>query len=87
MKKGEPVSAGFSDKLPLDLLDLWHVGEETGKLDDATKRLADMYAYSAEQMMTEFCKWLPRVIYFLICILMITLILSSFGMIMSAQVS
>lgn len=87
MKKGEPVSAGFSDKLPLDLLDLWHVGEETGKLDDATKRLADMYAYSAEQMLTEFYRWLPKVIYLLIGILMITLILRSFGMIMSARVS
>ena len=87
VKKGNPVSAGFSGKLPLDLLDLWHVGEETGKLDDATKRLADMYADSAEQMLTEFYRWLPRVIYFLIGILMAILILRGFAMIMSAQVS
>ncbi len=86
VKKGEPVSAGFSRKLPLELLDLWHVGEETGKLEDATRRLADMYADSAEQMLTEFYKWLPKVIYFLIGILIAILILRGFAMIMSAQV-
>ncbi len=87
VKKGEAVSAGFSGKLPLDLLDLWHVGEETGKLDDATKRIADMYADSAEQMLTEFYKWLPRIIYFLIGILIAILILRNFAMIMSTRVS
>ena len=70
-KAGQPVSEGFPAKLPMDFLEIWRVGEEAGKLDDVTKRLADNNAEAAEFLFTEFARWLPRVIYFLIAILIL----------------
>ena len=73
---------GFSDRLPTELLDLWQIGEETGELDSVTKRLADMYADKAELLLTEFTKWLPRLAYFFVCIIMVIQIFKGYGMIM-----
>jgi len=70
-KAGRPVSDGLSTELPLDFLDIWRVGEETGKLDDVTKRLADNNAEAAEFWLNEFARWLPRLVYCLVCLLMI----------------
>lgn len=70
-KAGRPVSDGFPSKLPLDFLEIWRVGEEIGNLDDITKRLADNNAEDAEFWFTEFARWLPRLVYFFIAILMI----------------
>jgi general secretion pathway protein F/type IV pilus assembly protein PilC len=70
-KAGRPVSDGLSTKLPMDFLEIWRIGEETGNLDDVTKRLADNNAEDAEFWFAEFARWLPRVVYFLITILMI----------------
>lgn len=83
-KAGNPVSEGFPSKLPMDFLEIWRVGEETGKLDDVTKRLADDNAEAAEFWFTEFARWLPRVIYFLVTLLMIYYIFVNFSKIMSA---
>jgi len=83
-KAGNPVSDGFPPKLPKDFLEIWRVGEETGKLDDVTKRLADGNAEAAEFWFTEFARWLPRLIYCLICLLMIYYIIVNFLKIMSA---
>jgi type IV pilus assembly protein PilC len=66
-KAGRPVSAGFSTRLPTEFVNLWQVGEETGKLEDAAKRLADNIGNSADFMFGEFAAWLPRMIYFLVC--------------------
>lgn len=70
-KAGRPVSDGFPSKLPLDFLEIWRVGEEIGNLDDITKRLADNNAEDAEFWFNEFARWLPRLVYFFIAILMI----------------
>ncbi|MHC4623192.1 MAG: type II secretion system F family protein [Planctomycetota bacterium] len=69
--RGQPVSEGFGTKLPIDFLDLWRVGEETGELDTATGRLAAGKGEDAEFLLTEFGRWLPRVIYFLVCLLIV----------------
>lgn len=82
-KAGRPVSDGLSTKLPLDFLDIWRVGEETGKLDDVTKRLADNNAEAAEFWLNEFARWLPRLVYCLVCLLMIYYIFKGFAMIMT----
>ena len=79
---GKPLSTGFSDRLPTEFLDLWHIGEETGELDSVAKRLADMYADTAEHLLTEFIKWLPRLAYFFVCAIMVIQILKGFGMTM-----
>ena len=79
---GKLLSTGFSDRLPTEFLDLWHIGEETGELDSVAKRLADMYADTAEHLLTEFTKWLPRLAYFFVCAIMVIQILKGFGMTM-----
>lgn len=82
-KAGKPVSDGFGSKLPMDFLEIWRVGEETGKLDDVTKRLADNNAEAAEFWFTEFARWLPRVIYVLVALLMLYYIFVNFSKVMT----
>ena len=82
-KAGKPVSDGFGSKLPMDFLEIWRVGEESGKLDDVTKRLADDNAETAEFWFNEFARWLPRLIYFLVGLLMIYYILVNFSKVMT----
>jgi type IV pilus assembly protein PilC len=64
---GKMVYEGFSPKLPADFLNLWQVGEETGELDKTVERIANNTSETAEWLLTEFCRWLVRLIYFLIC--------------------
>ena len=68
---GKPLSDGFSKRLPTEFLDLWNIGEESGELDTVTKRLADRYADTAEHLLTEFSKWLPRLVYFYVCVVIV----------------
>jgi len=63
---GKMVCEGFSRKLPADFLHLWQIGEETGELDKTVQRLADNNSETAEWLFVEFCRWLVRVIYFLL---------------------
>jgi type II secretory pathway component PulF len=74
VKAGELMSDGFSKELPLDLVEMWKTGEETGRLDDMSKRLADNYSEQAEFWFAEFARWFPRFIYFLICLMLIRMI-------------
>ena len=68
VKSGELMSAGFSKKLPFDVVEMWKTGEETGRLDDMSKRLANNYSEQAEFWFAEFTRWFPRFVYFLICV-------------------
>jgi len=79
VKAGELMSEGLSTKLPLDLVEMWKTGEETGRLDDVSKRLADNYSEQAEFWFAEFTRWLPRFVYLLICIMMIIMIFKLAG--------
>ncbi len=63
---GKLVCEGFSRKLPLDFLEQWRIGEETGELDKTVQRLANHTSETAEWLFVEFGRWLVRVIYFLI---------------------
>ena len=56
------------------LVEMWKVGEETGQLDDISKRLADTYTEQAEFWFGEFSRWFPRFVYLLICIMLIYMI-------------
>ena len=71
VKAGNVISDGFSRKLPGEFLDIWRVGEETGKLDDMTRKLAEINGENADFLFTEFASWLPRVVYFLIVCFMV----------------
>ncbi len=79
VRAGELMSEGFSTKLPLDLVEMWKVGEETGRLDDVSKQLADNYSEQAEFWFSEFTRWFPRFIYLLICIMLIFMIFNLAG--------
>ena len=79
VKAGELMSEGFSKKLPLDLVEMWKTGEETGRLDDVSKRLADNYSEQAELWFAEFSRWFPRFVYLLICIVLIIMIFNLAG--------
>ena len=69
-RAGQLISTGFSSKLPPDLLSIWQVGEDTGKLDEAAERLADEFAEVAELLFSELAKWLPRLVYFAVLAIM-----------------
>jgi type IV pilus assembly protein PilC len=79
VKAGRIMSEGFLTKLPRDLVEMWKTGEETGQLDDMSKRLADNYSEQAELWFAEFARWFPRFVYILICILLISMILKLAG--------
>jgi type II secretory pathway component PulF len=79
VKAGNLMSEGFSKKLPLDLAELWKTGEESGTLDDVSKKLADNYSEQAEFWFAEFTRWFPRFVYFLICLVLIYMIFNLAG--------
>jgi type II secretory pathway component PulF len=75
VEKGQNASEGFAESLPVEFAELWKIGEETGKLEEVTKKLADNYAESAEFLFNEISIWLPRLIYFLIVGVMVVMML------------
>jgi type IV pilus assembly protein PilC len=83
-RAGNMVCEGFSPELPADFLNLWRIGEETGELDSCVKRLADNTSEGAERLFDEFTQWLPRLIYFLICVMLVILILRAAAMVFGA---
>ncbi|MHC4574701.1 MAG: type II secretion system F family protein, partial [Planctomycetota bacterium] len=80
-KLGHLVSEGFSSNLPMGFLDIWRVGEETGELDNVTKRLADSYGEDADFLFSQFGQWLPRFVYFLVSLLIIYYIIRNSAMV------
>jgi type IV pilus assembly protein PilC len=83
-KAGNPVSAGFSTQLPVEFISIWRVGEETGELDNVTKRLADGNGQAAEFLFGEVAQWFPRLVYVLVSILIIAYLLRNLAIIMGA---
>ncbi len=79
VRAGGAMGEGLSPKLPTELVEMWKVGEETGQLDDITKRLADTYTEQCEFWFREFSRWFPRFVYALICIMLIIMILQAAG--------
>jgi type IV pilus assembly protein PilC len=84
VRAGNPVSAGFSTQLPVEFISIWRVGEETGELDNVTKRLADGNGQAAEFMFGEVSRWFPRLVYLLVSILIIAYLFRNLAIIMGA---
>jgi type IV pilus assembly protein PilC len=78
-KLGNPVVEGFKPGLPLEFLEMWRVGEETGDMATVTGRLAKRYEDRMVMMFTEVARWLPRVFYFFVCLLLIKMIFTMAG--------
>jgi type II secretory pathway component PulF len=74
---GQPVSRGFSHRLPTGFVETWSVGEESGSLDDAVLRLAEQSAEEAEHRFRQFASALPKLIYFAVCLRMAIAILKA----------
>lgn len=74
--EGRNAGEGFSRGLPTEYTELWKIGEESGKLDQSVDKIAEMSADRAELYLTEFCKWLPRVIYFVLMMRMALMIMT-----------
>jgi len=79
IQAGNMAYEGFSRKLPLDYLNIWQTGEQIGELDKMVDKIAEIAGDRAELLFTEFAKWLPRLLYALVCIVMIIRILGMAG--------
>jgi type IV pilus assembly protein PilC len=84
IEAGNTAYEGFSRKLPLDYLNIWQTGEEIGELDKMSGKIAEISGDRAELLFTEFAKWLPRLFYAMICLVMIIQILKQAGAIRSS---
>ncbi len=71
---GNPVSEGLSPRLGSQYIETWKVGEISGQLAESAERLGQTTGERAEFFLTEFCKWLPKIIYCMIAIWMIVMI-------------
>ena len=76
---GNMAYEGFSNRLPLDYLNIWQTGEQIGELDKMVDKIAEIAGDRAELLFTEFARWLPRLLYALVCIVMIMQILKMAG--------
>ena len=81
VQKGQPVSEGFSRNLPAEFLNLWQTGEESGQIDTAVWHLAGLSREKALFVFNELAKWIPRLVYAWIMIIMIILIFRGYGVI------
>lgn len=76
-KSGDPMSQGFGRSLPPDFLELWAVGEESGDLDKTSAKLAEIYLDKAQFRFNMIAMWMPRVVYFILVIIIAFLIIRS----------
>jgi len=79
VKAGNPFSEGLSSKLPPEFLEPWRIGEETGQIDEITKRLAEKNAEAAEFWFKQFATWFPRIVYAVICAIMIVMVFRGYA--------
>lgn len=81
VRGGSPMCDALPAELPLELVEMWKVGEETGRLDEVSKRLADRYGDAAEFWLDQFARWFPRFVYGLIAIYMIIKVFEGYAQI------
>jgi type II secretory pathway component PulF len=79
VRQGGAAWEGLSERLPAEYRHLWQIGEETGELDQTTNKIAEIAADRADLMFTEFSRWLPRVVYFIIMAVLAVMILTLAG--------
>ena len=77
--QGREAGTGLSRSLPTEYVDLWRIGEESGQLDKSVDKIAEISADRAEMWLSEFARWLPRLVYFAIVVMMVLQILRMAG--------
>jgi type II secretory pathway component PulF len=78
---GEVMHKGFSKSVPVEIQNLWEIGEESGELDKTSRKLADMYLESSQRWFNEFVSWLPKLVYFAILIYLVIVVLRNAALI------
>ena len=71
---GHSISEGLKNPFVDGFVELWAVGEESGQVDTVAKKLADLNKEESLHYFTQFAEWLPKVVYFLICLMLIAMI-------------
>jgi type II secretory pathway component PulF len=79
--QGRDAGTGLSKSLPTEYVDLWRIGEECGQLDKSVDKIAEISADRADMVLTEFARWLPRIIYFAIMLMLALQVLRMAGQI------
>jgi type IV pilus assembly protein PilC len=78
-QEGNSASEGFSKRLNVEYFHLWQIGEETGELTRTVDKIAEISSDRADFYFTQFARWFPRVVYFIICLWMAKIILSGYS--------
>ena len=86
VEAGNMAYEGFSRKLQLDYLNIWKTGEDTGELDKMSAKIAEISGDRADLLLTEFAKWLPKLFWFLIIIILAIQILKQAAEIRSSYI-
>ncbi|MBP8304181.1 MAG: type II secretion system F family protein [Phycisphaerae bacterium] len=73
--EGREASTGLSRGLPAEYLEIWRVGEESGQLEKSVDKIAEISGDRAERTMGELARWVPRLAYFAIMLIMLRQIL------------
>ncbi|MBN2180355.1 MAG: type II secretion system F family protein [Sedimentisphaerales bacterium] len=66
--KGNMPSQGFSTRLPSEYLSLWLIGEESGELEKAVDKIAELSGDKAYLLLSLCAIWVPMIIYAIICL-------------------
>jgi MSHA biogenesis protein MshG len=80
-RRGGDMSAGFSASLPAEFISVWQVGEQSGELDNAAWRLANLHAENAQMRFTLISQWAPRLVYAVVASVMIYYIFKGYSQI------
>lgn len=78
VKAGNPFSEGLSSKLPPEFIEPWRIGEETGQLDEISRRLAEKNGEAAEFWFNQFAFWFPRIVYVALLLIMAAIVIHRF---------
>jgi type II secretory pathway component PulF len=79
VRQGGMAWEGFSPKLPTEYRHLWQVGEEVGELDKTVDKIAEISGDRADLLFTEFARWLPRLVYAMVSVMLIIMIMKLAG--------
>jgi len=83
VRQGATAWEGFSSRLPAEYRHLWQIGEETGELDKVADKVADISGDRADLFFTAFAGGFPKVIYFVIMVVMAIMVLRMWSQVYS----
>jgi type II secretory pathway component PulF len=72
---GMRIADGFKNPFVDGFVEIWAMGEESGQLDVVAKKLAQENKEASQLYFERFAFWLPKVVYFFVCLMMLVLIM------------